>query len=122
MFGVVVSMGRIQDGFPRDCFELLREISQSEAGTCADRALVWGFLTQNHLEESRLPHTVRPHEADAGLGSQMCARAIEQDLGRKLFVDRFNLYHGALNSELRRGDSVLRVGPWPACALPSRWR
>src|SRR5262245_50640289 len=106
MFGIVVSMGRIQDGFPRDCFELLREISESEAGTCANYTLVWGFVTHHYLKESRLPGTVRPNEADAGLGSPMCACAIESYLGRKLFVDRFNLYHGALKSELRRCDSV----------------
>src|SRR5262249_31583190 len=106
MFGVVVSMGCIEDGFPRDCFELLREISESEAGTGAGVALVCGFLTQNQLEERLLPATVRPNEADEGFGSQMCARAIEQYLGRKLFVNRFNLYHGTLKSELRRCDSV----------------
>src|SRR5215217_920707 len=56
---ILVPMSGIQDRFPGNGFEFLRQIANVESRTLTDRPFVRRFFTENHAKERRLSRAVR---------------------------------------------------------------
>jgi hypothetical protein len=93
MLRVVPPMCGVQHGLSGDRLEVLGQVTDAKPRALADPAAVEVLFPQDQAKERRLPHTIGADQPHTRAGAQVRRCLLEEDLGRKVLGDGFELEH-----------------------------